>query len=83
MDKVLAACVETPPVTFPTSLTQLIALLKRAKLFVGGDTGPLHLAAACGTPIVGIFGPTDPQRNGPFSSARYRGLASGSLWTVL
>jgi lipopolysaccharide heptosyltransferase I len=67
VDRILAACVETPPVTFPTSLTQLIALLKRAKLFVGGDTGPLHLAAACGTPIVGIFGPTDPQRNGPFS----------------
>jgi heptosyltransferase-1 len=68
VERVLAACVGTPPVTFPTSLTQLIALLKQAKLFVGGDTGPLHLAAACGTPIVGIFGPTDPQRNGPFSS---------------
>jgi len=68
VDKVLRACVEEPPVTFPTSLYQLIALLRRAKLFVGGDTGPLHLAAACGTPIVGIFGPTDPLRNGPFSS---------------
>jgi lipopolysaccharide heptosyltransferase I len=67
VDKVLRACVAAPPVTFPTSLYQLIALLKRAKLFIGGDTGPLHLAAACGTPIVGIFGPTDPLRNGPFS----------------
>jgi len=68
VDRVLHACVGVPPITFPTSLYQLIALLRRAKLFVGGDTGPLHLAAACGTPIVGIFGPTDPLRNGPFSS---------------
>jgi len=35
-------------------------------LFVGGDTGPLHLAAAGGTPIVGLYGPTSPERNGPF-----------------
>ena len=67
MDKVLHACVGPPPATFPTSLYQLIALLRRAKLFVGGDTGPLHLATACETPVVGIFGPTDPLRNGPFS----------------
>ena len=58
---------EPHPLRSQPRSTQLIALLKRAKLFVGGDTGPLHLAAACGTPIVGIFGPTDPQRNGPFS----------------
>jgi len=50
----------------PTTLVQLVALLRRAKLFVGGDSGPLHLAAALGTPIVGIYGPTDPARNGPF-----------------
>ena len=50
---------------FPTSLTQLAALLQRADLFVGGDSAPLHLAVACGTPITGIFGPTDPLRNGP------------------
>jgi lipopolysaccharide heptosyltransferase I len=52
-----------------TNLTQFIALARRARLFVGGDTGPLHLAAAVGAPIVGIYGPTDPVRNGPFSSA--------------
>ncbi|MCI0420290.1 MAG: lipopolysaccharide heptosyltransferase I [Acidobacteria bacterium] len=68
VEEVLRACAGPAPVTFPASLHQLIALLKRAKLFVGGDTGPLHLAAACGTPIVGIFGPTNPSRNGPFSS---------------
>ncbi len=52
----------------PTTLLQFIALARRARLFVGGDTGPLHLAAAVGTPIVGIFGPTDPVRNGPFAA---------------
>ncbi len=52
---------------FPASLVELIALERRARLFIGGDTGPLHLAAAVGTPIVAIYGPTDPARNGPFS----------------
>jgi lipopolysaccharide heptosyltransferase I len=54
---------------FPSSLVQFIALARRAKLCVGGDTGPVHLAAAVGTPIVAIHGPTDPARNGPFSAA--------------
>ena len=52
-----------------STLVQFIALARRAGLFVGGDTGPLHLAAAVGTPIVAIYGPTDPARNGPFSAA--------------
>lgn len=52
---------------FPSTIVQFIALVRRARLFVGGDTGPLHLAAAVGTPIVAIYGPTDPARNGPFS----------------
>ena len=52
---------------FPSTLLQYVALARRARLFVGGDTGPLHLAAAVGTPIVAIYGPTDPLRNGPFS----------------
>jgi heptosyltransferase I len=47
-------------------LPQLMAVLRRAKFFVAADTGPLHLAAALGTPVVGLFGPTDPGRNGPF-----------------
>jgi heptosyltransferase-1 len=50
------------------SIGQLIALTRRAKLFVGGDTGPLHLAAALGIPVVWIFGPTDPARTGPFGT---------------
>jgi heptosyltransferase-1 len=49
------------------SLSQLIALTRRACLFVGGDTGPLHLAAALGLPVVALFGPTNPARNGPFT----------------
>jgi heptosyltransferase-1 len=52
----------------PSTLVQFIALARRARLFVGSDTGPMHLAASVGTPIVGIFGPTDPVRNGPFSA---------------
>jgi len=54
---------------FPSSVVQFIALARRAQLFLGGDTGPLHLAAAVGTPVVAIHGPTDPVRNGPFSKA--------------
>lgn len=47
-------------------LGELIALTRRARLFVGGDTGPMHLAAALRVPLVALFGPTDPVRNGPF-----------------
>jgi heptosyltransferase-1 len=48
------------------TLDQLIAVTRRAALAIAGDTGPLHLACALGIPVVGIFGPTDPARNGPF-----------------
>ena len=51
-----------------STLKQFVALASRAELFVGGDTGPLHLAAASHTPIVGLYGPTSPERNGPFDS---------------
>jgi heptosyltransferase I len=50
------------------SIGELIALARRAKLFVGGDTGPMHLAAALQVPTVAIFGPTDPARNGPYGA---------------
>lgn len=50
------------------TLTQLIAFTRRTKLFIGGDTGPLHLAAALKVPVVGIYGPTNPARNGPFGT---------------
>jgi heptosyltransferase-1 len=48
------------------SIGQLIGVTRRASLFVGGDTGPMHLANALGIPVVAIFGPTDPVRNGPY-----------------
>jgi heptosyltransferase-1 len=50
------------------SIAELIALTRRARLFIGGDTGPLHLAAALQISVVAIFGPTDPARNGPYGS---------------
>lgn len=51
-----------------SSISELIALTRRAKLFIGGDTGPLHLAASLKIPVVAIFGPTDPARNGPYGT---------------
>ena len=50
----------------PLDMAGLIAVTRRAALAIAGDTGPLHLACALGIPVVGIFGPTDPARNGPF-----------------
>jgi heptosyltransferase-1 len=50
------------------SISELIAITRRARLFIGGDTGPLHLAAALQVPVVAIFGPTDPARNGPYGT---------------
>ena len=50
-----------------TEIPDLVELSRAASLIVSGDTGPLHIAAAVGTPAVAIFGPTDPQRNGPWS----------------
>lgn len=50
----------------PTSVADLAALMAGAALVVSGDTGPLHIAAAMGAPIVGLFGPTWPERNGPW-----------------
>ena len=47
------------------NVTGLIALMRRMTLLVGGDSGPTHLAAALGVPLVALFGPTDPERNGP------------------
>ena len=52
----------------PCSIGQLIAAVRRAELVIGGDTGPIHLAAALEHPVVGIYGPTDPARNGPWGT---------------
>lgn len=50
----------------PTALVDVLALAAGARLVVSGDTGPLHLAASVGAPLVALFGPTRPERNGPW-----------------
>ena len=57
------AAVLAPPTS---SLQEFLALLRRATLFVGCDSGPMHLASLARTPLVAIFGPTDPIENEPF-----------------
>jgi lipopolysaccharide heptosyltransferase I len=74
---VAAASDNTAAVSPPTTIADIVSLTKAAALMISGDTGPMHIAAASGTPLVGIFGPTDPQRNGPWSEddlvvSRYR-----------
>jgi heptosyltransferase-1 len=67
----------------PTDLHGLLAFLRRARVMVAADTGPLHMAAALGRPCVGLYGPTDPVRNGPYGAGhrvvRARGGDMGSL----
>ena len=60
-----------------TTLRQLASLARRASLFVGADTGPLHLAVAVGTPCVGLFGPWPAERNGPLRPAAHRRAENG------
>lgn len=70
-----AAAGDGPGELVECGIAELIALTRRAKLAVGGDTGPVHLAAALGVPAVALYGPTDPQRTGPyFPGARVRVL---------
>ncbi|MGB8031849.1 MAG: glycosyltransferase family 9 protein, partial [Terracidiphilus sp.] len=63
-----AAIASGSAVALTATLPQLIALTRRIALCIGGDTGPLHLASALGRPVVGIYGPTDPSRNGPYGT---------------
>src|SRR5262249_20169634 len=53
------------------SLAELRALLDRAALYIGGDSGPLHVAATTRVPIVGLYGPTPPVRSAPWRDPRY------------
>ena len=63
-----AAAMATPPadLTGRTSLAELLGLFERAAVLVTNDSGPLHMANALRTPVVAIFGPTDPRATGPF-----------------
>jgi lipopolysaccharide heptosyltransferase I len=54
-----------------TTLAQLAVLLRQANLVVTNDSGPMHLAAAVGAPVVAIFGPTDPRKVGPFGPGHF------------
>jgi len=73
----IIANTQVPPIdlTGKTSMKQLAYLIQRAQAFVGGDTGPMHLAVAVGTKVVTMFGPTDPKRNGPYGSQHQALLA--------
>lgn len=61
---------DAAPIACNSSIHQLMVLLRHALCVVAGDTGPLHLAVALRTPVVALFGPTDPARNGPYRPAR-------------
>jgi heptosyltransferase I len=66
--EVISAAGNPRPAATPLDLGPLMALLRGAKFVVSADTGPLHLASALGAPVIGLYGPTDPSRNGPYSS---------------
>lgn len=71
-----ARAVDAAPLPF------LAALLRHSRLVLGGDTGPIHLARALGTPVLCLIGPTDPERNGPYPSAA-GATAAQILWHPL
>jgi heptosyltransferase-1 len=79
--RVVELAAEARPRLLKPSVGELMALLRDAALVVGGDTGPVHLAAAYQVPVVAIFGPTDPLRNGPFG-ARCRVVRSQQATTT-
>ncbi|MBZ5662446.1 MAG: glycosyltransferase family 9 protein [Acidobacteriia bacterium] len=65
-EEVCRAAAPARPEIVKTTIEELMGLLAHAKCLLAADSGPLHLAAALGTPVVGLYGPTDPARNGPF-----------------
>jgi len=73
-DVVAQAPAGTAMLAPPMTLGQLLALIRRARIFVAGDTGPMHMAWTVGTPVVAVYGPTDPEVNRPggrFSAVAY------------
>jgi heptosyltransferase I len=68
-DAIAAAAGDAKPLHARLSFLQLVPLLRHARLMIGGDTGPFHLACLLGRPVVAILGPTSPVRNGPWTAA--------------
>jgi lipopolysaccharide heptosyltransferase I len=66
LSAVVSSSADSQPLAWNGELGQLMVLLSNARCVVGGDTGPLHLAVALRAPVVALFGPTDPARNGPY-----------------
>jgi heptosyltransferase-1 len=66
-EEVCRAAIPATPVVIATTIEELMGLLAHARCVIAADSGPLHLAAALGTQVVGLYGPTDPVRNGPFA----------------
>jgi lipopolysaccharide heptosyltransferase I len=66
-DAVIAASSNAAIAAPATGVADLVALARASALVISGDTGPLHIATAVGTPTVSLFGPTDPERNGPYA----------------
>jgi len=69
----IAATMTRPPIdlTGGTTLKELVAVIAEAHAMVANDSGPMHVAAAVGTPVVAIFGPTNPRRTGPYGPGHY------------
>jgi heptosyltransferase-1 len=65
-EAVVAEALGSAVLSPPTSVADIVALARGADVMVSGDTGPTHIGAAVGTPMVGIYGPTRPERNGPW-----------------
>jgi heptosyltransferase-1 len=63
---VIAASEGAAELSPPTTITDLVGIARHARMMISGDTGPLHIAGAVDTPIVSLFGPTRPERNGPW-----------------
>lgn len=94
-EDVVAASNGSAALSPQTTLADLVSLTKAATVMVSGDTGPLHIAAAVGTPLVGIYGPTSPERNGPWAEddltvsrfniceCRYRRKCRTARWCLL
>ena len=66
-EEVSRAAHPAAPIVMATTIEELMGVLAHARCAVAADSGPLHLAAALGTRVVGLYGPTDPARNGPFA----------------